>query len=264
MLRRGVVACLVFAVVMSASLLRAQRAGPNINGPRLRRHAKIGLLEYPAIQAELELTDAQKARLKDADEKLTRHHREIQDRFKALGDAPAPDEVTALREETTAGRNTLLHEIEDTTLKSLDRRQLKRLDQIQIQAEGPTSFMRPEIQQRLNLDPGQIESIREILAASRTELARKTEIPPDLLKKALIPVPGQNSMKIDPRYVDLLKSANQKSQEASSGVRQSVLRRIIKILTKKQRETYEKMRGEPFDFTAAPAAPSPKKAAATR
>ena len=96
------------------------------------------LLGIPAVQEELKLTEAQKKGMADTSnrqfEKIQKAHREITDREKFL-----------------AARETIFKETQAAILENLEPRQRDRLDQIQLQSQGPLAFNRSRIA-RLAMD----------------------------------------------------------------------------------------------------------------
>ena len=92
------------------------------------------LLGIPVVQEELKLTEAQKkemeARSIAQSEKLQKARGEITDREKFL-----------------AARDAIFKEIQAAILENLEPEQRDRLDQIQLQSQGPLAFNRPAVPQ---------------------------------------------------------------------------------------------------------------------
>jgi hypothetical protein len=126
---------------------------------------------------------------------------------------------------------------------STSRGQFARLEQIHYQILGPQAFSRPEVQQRLNLDPDQVQEIRMIIRQARTETRAAATIPPGVLTESFTREEFL-AAKESKAYKDGLKGA----REAALKARLSAMRAIAKVLTKGQRAKYEKMVGEPFDI----------------
>ena len=87
------------------------------------------LLGNPAVQAELKINEAQKTgnieKVQRLREKIQKARREITDRAKFA-----------------AARDSIFKEIEAAILENLEPKQRERLDQIQLQAQGPMAFNR--------------------------------------------------------------------------------------------------------------------------
>jgi LTXXQ motif family protein len=227
----------------------------------LTRYSPYELLIYASVREELKLTPEQEAQRKEGQGKLDRFSQDSMKAFQELpkeGDEPAPEALKAHRDERYQVRIRLEKETDAAMLKSLDPGQRTRLDQIGIQREGPRAFRRPEIQARLNMDPGQIEMINEIVMQGSAAASEVSRVSPDLKQKALTNIPGTNVFKIDPKYADEYRSAEEKGRKAAANVRASTERQVAKLLRPKQRQAYQSLCGEPFDLTTMRLHPPPK------
>ena len=139
----------------------------------------------------------------------------------------------------------LTTESERPILDVLDSHQRSRLEQLQLQADGPAAFMRPEIQDRLRMSPEQADAIRMIYERGRQEMAQSATLPP-----GVTPVPRGLTLE---KRLELLKSKdfgtqveNVRTQVITT--RNAIMREIAENLNKKQRATYLKMLGEKLEF----------------
>jgi hypothetical protein len=85
---------------------------------------------------------------------------------------------------------------EQAFARILDRSQYARLKQIQLQDEGPSALLRPDLQERLNMDEDQVEQVRELMN-ERDEAQRETRMAQGELMKSAFPKdanpnPGNN------------------------------------------------------------------------
>src|SRR5260370_25911256 len=83
------------------------------------------------------------------------------------GEQPDPQvlqELQPLQAALRGALDRLTAQTEAAALKVLTAEQRRRFAGIQLQAEGPLAFTHPEIHQRLNLSPDQVEAIGEIVA----------------------------------------------------------------------------------------------------
>jgi hypothetical protein len=64
-------------------------------------------------------------------------------------------------------------------LTVLDGRQLARLQQLQLRADGPWALMRPEVQDRLRMSPEQVELANGIFKQGREAIAKSATLPAD-------------------------------------------------------------------------------------
>lgn len=254
--RRGV-SC-VAAVALIAASASAQQGGGlayqvSVNlgpGVQMAFYGKSQLLNYAPVWDELKLTPEQRAQLRkietQEDERAQQRKEERMKQQYEIRQEPDPQlranlEANA-RQMQIAMIEKLQQDSEAARLKVLDRRQRARLDQIQIQVDGPMAFRRPENQRRLNLDPTQIEAIDEIVAAGMNETIQLAVFP-----EALRPVPGASrEQRTALQKTKAYKDQVAKSRESALGVRGLTTQRILRILTRRQREAYQKMRGEPF------------------
>jgi hypothetical protein len=210
----------------------------------------VVVLQNPRVREELKLTDAQAARLKVVEEEHRianrRNFDEIRNKEKELGDEPDPQAKAAYREAARAARAAFSRESEGAYLKVLDRRQRTRLLQIQYQAEGPKAFTRPEVQERLNFSPAQIEQILAIVSQGDLEMARASTVSPE---SGFEPLRGDaEKRRAQMESKKYLAAVNNVQGEASK-TRTSIMRNIAKVLTMGQRANYERMIGETFEFT---------------
>jgi Spy/CpxP family protein refolding chaperone len=265
-------------IAMAAGLLAAlaQKPGvsqdrplpqPNHLGPGLlfARYATGSLLQNPEIQEELKLTPDQKDRLKavegDIQRLAERHTLEVQEARQRLRDSGAgPQEVSALAARANESAQPLREEREARLMKVLSRDQRERLEQIRLQAEGPMAFTRPEVQERLNMDPDQVALIAANVTEGRTTLSREAALPPEV-RPPLTPSAEERQRVLDSRAY---KAAVEKSRATALQVRTKTMQAIAKVLTKKQRATYQSLLGEPFGLERLQAKPKADGAAPSR
>lgn len=231
-----------------ASLLKRGLLGA---GVELGRYNKSDLLQLPRVQNELNLTDAQKVRLKEAEiesKKIAKRQSiESNARVQAARETGDSEAFQIAMNQITDYTNafTLPHEI--PLLKVLDRGQRLRLDQIQLQAEGPVALTRPEILRKLNFSPAQIELITAIVDEGREAVNDAATVPAEVL-------PSKGRLTAEQK-AELLKSKSfatqiDRGRSAVRKARDTTMLRIAKVMTKGQRSNFQKMRGEPFDFAA--------------
>jgi hypothetical protein len=267
MIRASVVAVLLFTFLSSAAPAQTKKANsakgkkPEPGPPALiNRASLLNLLRYPSVREELKLTPAQEQRINECKAKLDRFNEDARKRsedfrksWEARGLELDPQAQAAFNEEARAARRDFMRENDADLLKPLDRSQRTRLDQIGLQQEGSRAFLRPEFQERLNMDPGQIEAVRITVAEGNLQRNQARTLPPGLEEKVFLPpAPGEdpNVSKIDPKYREQYLSAYEKGAAAADKVSESMQRQITKLLSKKQRQVYQAMCGEPFDLAS--------------
>jgi hypothetical protein len=207
------------------------------------------LLDRPSVLKELKVTDAQKARLKQAllesDRLAARSGQEtraIKAELKARGDVQG---LAEFNQSHAILVRALTLDCERPIMAVLDSRQRARFEQLQLQADGPSAFLRPQIQVRLNMSPEQIDVIKAIYERSRQAIVESATLPPDTKPIAF-------GLTVEKR-AEMLKSKEfgKRVENVRSRVvlaRDATMREIAENLTKKQRATYLKMLGEKFEF----------------
>ena len=226
------------------------------------------LLEMPAVRREIKTTPDQVSRLNALKPKADAIYKQEGEqyllRIKTLGENPAPDQVAAVRRERMLSLRSLTDEIDVTYLKLLNRSQRDRLLQIRLQLEGPTAFLNPDFQERLNLSPEQGQQIREVISVGRAQLGQVDERSRQILSQRFLPVPDEGKPADSPqvRQIDPSKkqavTADMKTLAKNGEDRyKAIMQGIEKILSRRQHENYHKMLGTPFDPSKPPAEPTP-------
>jgi hypothetical protein len=197
---------------------------------------------------ELKLTAAQKARRKGIVDELARRKAAFRAELTKLVEEPDLEARTVLTQRVRNAQNALNKETEEALLNVLDSRQRARLYQLQLQLAGTAAMTRPDVQERLNMDPAQIELIKQAIDDGRQEIERFVGVPPELGKAVTADPEKKGGVKVDPAYKNQLRDALQKRSVMAQKARKSIDQRIFKLLTKRQRETFRKMLGEPADL----------------
>jgi Spy/CpxP family protein refolding chaperone len=220
------------------------------------RHTYSHLLKNQAVLQELDLSEEQKAKLKEAVRKeaeiLTAYGKAQRERIDAASGKNQVDgavvsprasvqELNRLKSDMHQGTDKLFEESNARIAREvLNRRQVTRLKEIRIQAEGPGFFLRPEAQEVLALEPDQIDEIKRIITANRVAMKSVNLIPANLVK----PEPGAEPTPQSKAYAEAVETTRGKVAK----VRISTMKAIEQVLTKPQRGKYKSMVGEPFPF----------------
>jgi Spy/CpxP family protein refolding chaperone len=236
------------------SILRSGLLPPGVG---LGHATKLLLLEHPFVQQELKLTPAQLANLKklqgELDVRLKKQNEERREQTRELrkqGDAQAYDAaIEEQNQKDLADFRLLTSKREEPLLKALDRRQITRLEQIQLQFESFLAFTRPDVQQRLGLSFLQVEAIEEIIAEGRNTVTRSAEVPTGDVPAGRLDAEQKKAFLESKSGKVQIK----KTTDAVLDARRSVMQKIGRQLTRKQRAAYDAMLGEPFD----PSKPKP-------
>jgi hypothetical protein len=201
------------------------------------------LITWKAIQDELGLTEDQRDRIQFLHEEFTSKRLDL-----AKGQARREDRLSpsALMARIAAIRT----EHEAALARALSPRQRTRLEQVALQIEGPLAVSRPEIADRINLSPEQLELVQEVVAQMKTAQDRQWA---DRIDNAEAPsrVPsrtdarGAASKSADTARPDPIDLAH----EEQISTQDTAVREVAKILTRRQRAAFNRLLGKPFDLT---------------
>ncbi len=120
-----------------------------------RNSSPSWLLTQEPVQEDLKLSDEQKSQLKTFNQKLDEQRKEM---FSKNQDGARPS-----REEMRANFEAMNEQTNTGIAKILKKDQRVRLNQISLQQEGPLAVARPEIAEKLNMSPEQMEQIQGIM-----------------------------------------------------------------------------------------------------
>ncbi len=225
----------------------------------------IELLLNPHIQKEFMLTDLQRKRLEDLEKRLVDQKKRLTQEFQVqkmnLGDSPDAEALQELMLQTSSRMKDAANESFNARVNVLQAKQRKRLEEIQIQAEGILAFSRPEFLARLNLSADQIDLIQPIVENGLNETRRASRVRVDnidLTKEAPPPQGVNPHLALTKKYKENVLS----SRNATVKARDESLQRIVKIMTKGQRARYQNLVGQPFDFVKLREAESAQETAA--
>jgi hypothetical protein len=201
-----------------------------------------GLLRSEAVQAELKMSDAQKKEHAAILERATARFQKLRREDKDL---------TKLREMQDASSKETRAEF----LANLTSGQRERLDQIQLQGQGPFAFaldgplanwlVGPPLPERLKLSEDQVRRVRAIYEEGEKEIQKAASFPLNVDTKN-----GPTTMEAIRKLVENpeFQGDKQKARKAGRDASAAVTGRIEEILTALQREAYHKLLGEPIDL----------------
>jgi hypothetical protein len=241
---------LVVGLVVSVAVLA--QAQPSAPAPRSYSLWEFGtmprpafkevLLGNPAVQAELRITEAQKKiyaeKVEYFEAKIQKARRENKDNAKFV-----------------EARDSIYKEIEAALRENLTPEQGKRLEQIQLQSQGPLAFNRasipalamegPDPIERLKLTDDQSKQIRAIATEGNAEIGNAAELPIVLDPKDGAPNPESIKKLVESQE---FKATKKKTREAARKAWDSVMARIEQVMNESQRAAYREMLGPPFDL----------------
>jgi hypothetical protein len=209
---------------------------------------KLTLLRLPAVQKELGMTPEQQAKVNTLSEETKEAKKQIEaasgkGKEKAKQTGPSRDGLGFNPEALAAGLSDLEQQAEKALGKLLDAKQRTRLAQIALRAEGPSAFVRPELIKALNLGEDQIAVVQDILDGQRGANDQYKES----LKQAFELTKGLG----DNPELEKLRKDQQKGmlRTRAYSTSKQAMAQIAKILTRRQRENYNKLLGPPFEFS---------------
>jgi hypothetical protein len=241
------------ALGMSGMLLMAftgsgqEKLGLAGEGDSLR----VALLRTPEVQKELKVTSQQVKKIASIAEQAKTTKKRVEEahgkgkgreKGKPKADDPIAKEQDRVAREAMQGDLAGLERDTDQQLSAiLDSRQRARLTQIVLRVEGPTAFLTPELIDALALGPEQLELIREIMAgvnAERDQYKESQKQASELVKASA--------------DLDLEKMHKNQEKRQTRGfaykLNNQVMPRIGRVLTRRQRQIYNRMLGNSFDL----------------
>jgi hypothetical protein len=182
------------------------------------------ILSAPAVQRELKLTEAQKAKIVDQAIAASQKQREVFRTMLFNGEANP--------QATLAVRLDLRQENDQAVAQLLETKQRERLDQIILQVEGPLSVGRPDVASRLRINEAQAQAVNEIML----ELEQR---------QAIMVAQARQGAK---RLSDLDPTQFTKTRAMTSRIRDAAVQRVNRILDRRQRAQFTKMLGPAFNL----------------
>lgn len=215
------------------------RGGPGRNG------SYRSLLSRPEVQNELKLTDQQKVQIDQVDAQLDQQG---QQRFQAMRDMrnnegpPDPEARQAMREAFTAMRQQ-----SDQALGGvLTASQRSRLQEISLQQQGPMAVATdPAVQKALNLSPDQVIQLQMIMNESHQARRQSFQGRGEMFRQLRASGLDREAIHAKMQSPEV-KSQMEQMQKQAEALRQQTIQQISRVLTKKQKQAFNKMLGEPF------------------
>lgn len=166
-----------------------------------------GLVRNESVQKELNLTEEQKTKLKDALDKVRENHKDDLEKFRDLSMEERQKLMRTLNEENTKAVSGIL-----------DNKQMKRLKQITWQTQGAQAFQNPEVQKSLKLTDEQKDKIKSINEDAGKQMR-------DLFQGGF----------------------NEETRKKMQDLRKETLEKVTAVLTTDQKKSWKEMTGKPFE-----------------
>lgn len=193
--------------------------GPRMGGMTPPASSMWGmLLRNETVQKELELVDDQKNSLKELMEKTMTKMREQFEGMRDLSREEREAKFAELRPKLEAQAEETKKAIEGILLPH----QVERLKQIVIQVQGTRALGDAEVQKSLDISDEQKEKIKSVQEATGEKMR------------------------------ELFSSGNREGmREKSEAIRKEANDQLLGVLTDKQKETFEKLKGEKIELDMA-------------
>lgn len=175
------------------------------------------VLRSPAAQQELKLDAVAARTVQRALLDMMRNRLDATRKFRDLGREAPPEKYRKVIDD-------LKSEVDQSLKAIFNKEQRHRFDQLTFQARGLIVFSDPEVAQRLKISKEQRDKFR-IVSREMREASLKV-------------MRNRQGQAIDPR----------KSLEATRKIRNDAMRKSIDLLTKEQRQEFQKMTGKPVDL----------------
>lgn len=211
----------------------------------------VMLLAMPAVQQELQITEAQRPQLEKVLQGYQDRMQQIFETidFQALGELSEQERVAGF-EQVRQQQDRATQQAFTAVDGILDERQRQRFEQLQVQQEGAAALMREDIATRLQLTEEQREQIRRLLEPRRPGGPRGAGRPPGPEAPGGPFGPEGPGGPFPPRGIG--GPGPLPDFEALRKEREEAEAQAIALLTKEQRAAWEELRGKPFAFPAPP------------
>jgi len=188
----------------------------------------LNLLRLEQVRKELELLPDQTEKLTQLAEKLRSDLRERFSGLRELSQEERQAKLQELREELQKRNEKLEGEVK----KILLPHQLTRLEEIRLQLMGLRALQDPKVVEALGITEEQQKEMQEIQQAAREKMGSLFE-----------QMRGLRELSEEKRAAKREEMRKQ-FQEA----RQGTEKKLLGVLSDEQKETFEKMKGEPFEL----------------
>jgi hypothetical protein len=205
------------------------------------------LTRTPIILEALALTEDQKGKIRELNEAIDKERRDAL--TKALSNG-AGKEGGFDREGMLAAEASLRDMHQATLVDILGPAKFKRFRQIALQVEGPMAVTWPEVQDSLNMDPGQRSKVLEIRDEYRAERRKIT-----LARNKIFVDFNKTQRGTEERKVATQKMLEEKAllfdkmHAEEENLRAKAVQRIARVLTRNQERIFNKLQGDPIDIS---------------
>jgi len=131
--------------------------------------------------------------------------------------------------------------------KVINKTQRKRLDEIDLQRQGPLAVLQPEMAKKLNISDDQMAQMQELVSGQRDEMQQQRQAQ----MQQFVGADGNFDFQKmrDFRNTDEGKAQRAEQQKQFTQSQEQLVAAIGKILTKNQKTKFNTMLGKKFDLT---------------
>jgi hypothetical protein len=223
----------------------------------------LTLAEDGAVWDEIKIGDEQLGKVKRLRAAITKQFRQLREEIRAQQAAPGggaggppvnPAAMLAARQaerqaiEESAGA---IREQTDAALKKiLKPAQFSRLQQIDLQAQGPLVIVRPDVARALNLSSDQVEQAQTVIdqarSTGREQMMRSGR---EFFESLQTNNSNNQQPPTDPEAMrERFQTHMEQMRTSAQGLEDSAVQQVTRILTKAQRTKFNAMLGPPFDL----------------
>jgi hypothetical protein len=206
------------------------------------KYAKMELLQLKPIQAEVKLTEAQRASMNT----FADAHREKLKQMQAKIGQRAPNK--AEQQQIMGYYNTLRSQV----LGQLSAAQLKRLREITFQLADISPLMDSEIAKRVGMSTAQVTTMRNAFKAGATQLQKleKDTLEPILKPYQNIkPKDRADAQRLQREVAGKVEAARKKVAPQLQRLQSSTRAKMIAVLTPAQKTAWASLQGKKFDVS---------------
>jgi len=219
------------------------------------------LIRYPAVREEIKFTDEQQKKWEEASKDVNQRQRDMMtERMRQMreqgGAAGGPEAWRAMMEQGRAQMQQFRQESEKILRSILTKDQVRRLEQIAIQRQGPPALVRDDVARAVGLLPPQQMNIRQIVETGRTRERSAMEAQMKIRMEQMKAI-GDRVRDLDREergnvFRQEFEKARPELEKAMSEVektREEINAAILKVLNRNQKKSWERLQGAPFDMS---------------
>lgn len=202
-----------------------QAPPPEWARPFMEINGFFGLLQNEKVQKELNLTEEQKSKIRELVKGALEEMRERAGGMESLTPEQRRERFQKLREQSAERAEKARKQL----LEILSPGQLERLKQLRLQIQGLAVFTDPEVASALQLTEEQKQKLRQLHQEVQKQTREVWESARNLSREEREAKRGE-------------------FREKMQQIHKEAMSKALDILTPEQKEKFEKMQGEKFDF----------------